>query len=253
MIKYITTLIIVILLVTIFSVFSNKYNVNNINNDYSVYLMYEGKINEAEYLLLSEIEDPKFQESNNKHIIYSNLASLYEISEEKDLAIEYYKKARDLFNESDSKYYSYNAQINLQEGKIGEALDALGKAININPDNFDANNLLGLLYLGEIEGVDIDLDRALEYNEKAYKLNPSPYIIENLAINYYFIGEYKKSFLLFKKLNKINPNNILSNYYLGLLYLIVDRNIEYSQELLRGVIEVDPYYDNSEIQNILNM
>ena len=100
-----------------------------------------------------------------------------------------------------------------------KALENYFKAIELAPDDFQINSTLGVFYLGldDITAPYTNFSKALEYNKTAYSGNSdSETMIENLALNQFFLGNYQESLdLLLVTSLENKPSN---QYLVGLCY-----------------------------------
>lgn len=206
---------------------------------------YEGAVNKFEDNLL---DADRFE----KVITYTNIAATHRATGEIDLAVDNYEKALELLSETDAEYYSLSGVINMLNKNLKEAIVNLKKSIELDEDNFTANNNLSLIYLGRVDPELKNLESALTYSKKAYEINNiDPSIIQNLAINYYELEMYGDAENPFKELIKIVPNNALSNYLLGMT-LYKNENLRDSKKYLEKAIKLAPDLNTEEVQEILN-
>ncbi len=88
--------------------------------------------------------------------------------------------------------YSNLGFINLSEEKGAEALDNFNKALDL----YDINTFDYFLMKGEIEYINRDYDKALEYYKKAYNKDPSDFLINNsLAVFYLSLDDESEKYL----------------------------------------------------------
>lgn len=130
-----------------------------------------------------------------------NLAYAYSTEGKDDLALSTFKEALALTSPDTFNYYLVSGEIALLEGKPNAALIAYNKAYEKDSGEFQINNALSLFY------VDINSERpqyenypkALTYALKAYELEPSRAMKENLAIVQYFNDNYAQAITLMKE------------------------------------------------------
>ncbi len=77
--------------------------------------------------------------------------------------------------------------------KLDEAEEIYKRLLNINPDDLNVLNLLGLLYLAKNKP-----SEAISYLTKAFIIKKTPYIISNLAKAYYMNNEPLEAIKLYK-------------------------------------------------------
>lgn len=120
-----------------------------------------------------------FNEPYNYNLIV-NIAKLYE---DKLLDLEkakyYYDYALTL-NKNNTEVYYDLALLNLDMGKVDDAILELNKAIDMDKDNGDYYRALGTIYYNEKE-----YDKAIENIRKAYSLNEKDVLALNNAACYY--------------------------------------------------------------------
>ncbi|MBU0578246.1 tetratricopeptide repeat protein [Patescibacteria group bacterium] len=219
--------------------------------DQAIVLIYEGSYDEAEEALDEALKkvDPDNKIAISR--IYKNLAILYENTGETDLVAENYLKAHSLFDETESEYYSFLAQVDLLERDLNDAVDNFRKALEIDSDNFDAHNNLGLLFMGQlIYGVEPNYEMALVHNKRAFELEESIQTMQNLAVNYYMVGEYDLALPLLIKLDVALENDALTKSFIGLIYFN-KRDYLPANIFLSKAVELDPLLKTEEMEFIL--
>lgn len=113
-----------------------------------------------------------------------------------DIAIQMYTK----IIEFDSEFFDAYLALSFcyaKKGEFGKSVDFCEKALMKNPNSYDANNQMGLVYYCSNE-----ISEAIKYFETALKLNPDKdyKIYSNLAYAYEKIGEMSKAIKLFNQL-----------------------------------------------------
>lgn len=111
------------------------------------------------------------------------------------------------FTELLNKALSYH-----KSNQINEAENIYRKLLEYNPNNVNVLNLYGLLCLSQN-----NIDESISLLSKAMVLNPSAYIISNLAKAYYSAGEYNKSIQLYIKAAIDEPSDDIF-YSMALAY-----------------------------------
>ena len=174
-----------------------------------------------------------------------------------DSALWYCQKAESYFKEKDSDKYVealfLHSQLNIETGEFASANEFLNTAERIL-ENKSENQNIHLIDLYAIRGTvylysndfnesviwlkkSIELAQSINYDDK--KVLASVY--NDLASNYYFLGDYEKTIILFTKaleLNKDNKNTegIVTNLNnLGALYQSIgeyQKSIDYLNEAL---------------------
>jgi tetratricopeptide (TPR) repeat protein len=219
-------------------------------NEQGLALMYEGNYDEAERLFKLAIEKLDSDDRNNALIIYGNLGLMHKFAGNTEEAIENYQKALSFCEPSDSEYYSTSGRINILTGDIEKAVRNFEKSLELDPDDFDAHNSLGLIFLGEYDEDMTDYERALAHNERSYALNEGAATAENLAINYFAVGKFDDALPLFESVDAAHPENALAKYFLGLIHY--DNNdLTKAKAYLEDAIALDPSLNSPDIEIIL--
>lgn len=172
-----------------------------------------------------------------------NLGYAYISDDQNDLALESFKNALASSRVGTFDYYLISGEIALLEGKPNAAQLSLTKAYEINPDDFQINNTLGLFYL-DVDGVTthyIDYPKALTHARKAYELSGSDaknITTKNLGLAEYFNENYTQAVSL---LSPYTSNDPYYSYLVGLSYLAVGDDINarvYLNKARAGGIEL---------------
>jgi tetratricopeptide (TPR) repeat protein len=147
---------------------------------------------------------------------------------------------------------SIKALITWKKGNLDQAIEMLEEVIK----NLETSNIYGSLgYLLILKG---DLDRALEFNLKAYEYNNShDVILDNLGQTYYLRGEYEKSVEIYEKLMGKNPKPTFPEAYYnyGLLLLATGKReeaLEKMKQALNYNISFLSTIDKDEIRKKIN-
>lgn len=180
---------------------------------------------------------------------YFNLAKVYEITNNFELAEKNYEEAVRL-NPDNPKYYSSLGKVFNKKEDYESAVFNFGRAIELEPLNFQHYNHMGIAFinsnnfekalpflkkatelrpdLGDIyincgvalEGLN-EFSEAIENYFKAISLNPgkAPYY-SNLAGCYEETGNYREAFKYYEKALELTPYDSNINYNISLLYLL---------------------------------
>ena len=100
-----------------------------------------------------------------------------------------------------------------QQGQLTKARDLYNQIVNVEPDNHEVWNLLGILYTQANQ-----FDKALECLQKAIELKPLPFYVENLAKMYFKREDYQNAVELYEILIKNNPNSYENTFNLAMAY-----------------------------------
>ncbi|MDP4007805.1 MAG: hypothetical protein Q8P68_01300 [Candidatus Peregrinibacteria bacterium] len=153
-------------------------------------------------------------EEQNSTTIFMNLALAYEALHDSTNATRTYRIIQNnspksvFFNVAEAKIALLGEYINVKK-----AIIALNNAIKLEPNNFEANNALALIYMGEYGNEFKDLKTALTYNTRMVQISPENINIRiNLAITNIELGKLSDAktqldFILAKQ-----PSSIPANY-----------------------------------------
>lgn len=135
------------------------------------------------------------------------------------------------------------------QDKNSEALELYEKALALNENNVIVLNNLAYLYS---KGTSKDLERAVKYAEKAYKLSPAngP-IIDTLGWIYYQQGRYAEALVYLERARQIIPRFPEVYFHLGKTYSALQDPTK-AKEAFQYVLKLDPKGEFSkEAQELL--
>ncbi|UCD55949.1 MAG: tetratricopeptide repeat protein [Candidatus Hydrogenedentota bacterium] len=219
-------------------------------NRQALTLMYEGKFAEAEELYNLAIKDLNPDERENAGAVYANLALMHRFAGDTDKAIENYEKSRSFCEPDSAGYHSTTGRINILRGDIGAAIGDFERALEIDPDDFDAHNSLGLIFLGEFDEDRTDYKRALIHNERTYAFDGDTTAAQNLAINYFALGRYSEAQPLFESVDEAFAQNAIAKYYLGLVHYY-GGNVAEAKAYLQAAVALNPSLHDPGVESIL--
>ncbi len=131
------------------------------------------------------------------------LGFIYAITKRYKLAEFEFSKLLEAGLESTQIYASLGF-IYYSQKKVDESIEILGRALKLDPLYPNALNSLGYIYAEE----NINMDKALEYCEKAAEIKPnSAAYLDSLGWVYYKIGEYKEARSCLRKALDLSPGN----------------------------------------------
>ena len=153
------------------------------------------------------------QEKINKEIIYGYCDNLIKFKKEEEAInfIEYYEKT----NKPDDYLKLYIGLAFFNQKFFKKAIDYFLFALDINPNNTDALNMLGSTYerLGDIK-------KAKQFYNDALNQNPNDKMtLNNLAALSFYNGEQLIAEKLYSEAIKKSENNYEAIYHLGLCQL----------------------------------
>ena len=105
-----------------------------------------------------------------------------------------------------------------KQNKLDEALQIYQNLLKTNPEDVNVLNLTGMIYMSKR-----NYEESINFLSKAAVLNPTAYIVSNLAKAYYLNKQYENSIELYHKAISIEPSDDIY-YSLGLAYKSVDDN-----------------------------
>lgn len=127
----------------------------------------------------------------NYHNAYLLLGNAYFISEKYDEAISQYQKClkvnpnyKDALKNLQLAYREAGKYYGEKKGDIRTAIEYLNKALEMNPQDYDTNRLLGVA-----NGIGGQTKKAVEYFIKAAEINPGPEAFNNLSHACYNAGD----------------------------------------------------------------
>lgn len=219
-------------------------------NDQALEAMVAGNYERAEELLRHALKYMTKDEKEDILTIYENLALAHEYQEETEEAMECYEEILSLVETNGSQYHSVMGKIMILKDSIHVAIAHFDRALQLDTDNFDAHNQLGLIYLGMVDEEIENFERALIHNERAYSLLASPATMENLAMNYFFLERYSDALPLFQAVDEMVRDRAVVKYFLGLIHY-VNGDLNRAADLLEQAILLNPDIFSEEVEKIL--
>jgi len=220
------------------------------DNETAVILMNSGNLEDAERLFNQALKNMTKDDVETKTTIYENLALLCEYKGESNTSIYYYRKALALTKPGQARHHALKGNISLLRGSLDLAIQHYEKALDINPDELDASNNLGLIYMGEVDEDVWDLEKALVYNKQAHRILDDMNMANNLALNYYLLEKHDEALPLYQSIILNDPGDANAFYYMGLIYF-EKNDLTKAKKHLQEAIELDPFYDTEEAREIL--
>jgi len=209
-------------------------------NEKGIALINAGKYEEALQAFLKAAKNPALTKKS-KGTIYRNIAITYNQLEKKDSAIHFSTLAAKCYKKNSLDYLLNAADVDLLRGKTDLALAKLLRAVDLEPDEMSVNNTLGLIYMGEYDDAHTDLDKALQYNLKAFEANGGRIIEEVLARNYYNLENYTQAELHYEHLLQNYPDMVSYSHNMGMTKHKLKKKKE-AEELFDFVITKDSSY-----------
>ena len=129
---------------------------------------------------------------------------------------------KELLKKSEINFYLKKVKTKINEKKIEDAKSLIDQVLEIDPHNFEANNLMGLIL-----GITNKHQDALIFFKKLYKSRPTdPLLNFNLACSLVNLGKDSDSIKYFKNAYNLYPQNIniILNY--GKVLIKLEKNKE---------------------------
>lgn len=215
-------ILVFILVSGLFSYFT-YFRSEQINND-AVREMSSGG-NPAKTAALLEDSVNKTTDDTLKITILINQGYAYVAAGDTEKAIESFNKAGELAAPDSLDDYIIKANLAELNNDFVAAEDFYLKAVEIAPEDYQANTSIGVFYLGILPGNEdfYDFEKALNYNLKAYKIQADNITTENLAVNYFFLEDYDTAIEYYLKTNLTAVPD--DNFMLGVSYLMIGDDI----------------------------
>ncbi len=195
----------------------------------------KGELDQAEVFFKKVLEiDPKHCD------VYNHLGLIHYHREEWDKALKEFQISLELFEYAETYY---NASLVWQKkGMIKEAIEAIKRSLELDPDYADAWNHLGNLYLARN-----DNQEAAQQFEKALELDPRHVTAHNnLGLVFSQRGQIEDAIKEFNKAIEVDPNSAEAHNNLGSLYMGQGKYDQAMNELKKA-IGIRPEYKNAII------
>ena len=196
---------------------------------------------EAIELLEQQVGDA----ATRKPSFYILLAALYRENGDIEQGKKTYEPALRLYPEDVDLLYSYGIFLE----KIGESEGAMARmqeVIDLDPDNGAALNYVGYTWADN----DINLDKALEYIEKAVELMPDDgYVRDSLGWVYFKMGNVKQAIIELEKASEMVEDDPVVKEHLGDVY---QQNGQPEKALAAYEAAYELYDETEKKKNITN-
>ncbi|MFN8392594.1 MAG: tetratricopeptide repeat protein [Bdellovibrionota bacterium] len=186
-----------------------------------------------EEALAAKKDDPK---------LLSLLATLQHEAGQTDKAVQTTRTLLSVEPDKDRNYFSLGVFLD-EQGKKGEAIDAMRKAVELNPKNANALNYLGYTLVEQkqsLEEAESLIRRALEIEKE------NGYFLDSLGWLYYSQGRYKEAVHELEHAVKSVPNDavILEHYALA---LIKTNNAKKAKEIVERALSHASESDDKQV------
>lgn len=148
-----------------------------------------GQSEQAIAMFQTIVQSPAATDAQKAHALRFISLGYYEL-EDFPRSGEYAAKAAAYYPEGSYDYLVNMADAELMQGKVPQAAARLEQAVAKEPHKLPANNVLGLLYLGDNGDEYIDYRKALIYNRAAYRIEPGRITGIVLARNYLALQDH---------------------------------------------------------------
>ncbi len=180
--------------------------------------------NKVESLNYITSEFNKIDNPNDKMLF--DIANFYKTSKEYEMAIMYYTKVLETFDDSSE----IKPDLLYRRGGTYERLGEYKKAdkdllhsLKIDPDQVYVLNYLAYSWLER----DFKIKEAIQMLEKAYALkNDDPYIIDSIGWAHYLIDDYLKAEKFLKRAVELMPDDPIVNDHYGDILWMLDRKLQ---------------------------
>jgi tetratricopeptide (TPR) repeat protein len=149
----------------------------------------QGRSKEAIRVFEGIVQDPSASPAQKSEALRYISLGYYELGNY-PLSGEYAAQAAAFFPEQSYEYLVNMADADLMLGRVPEARVRLSRAVELRPRSLAANNVLGLLYLGDNGAQYADYPKALGFNQAAYDIAPGRITRIVLARSYLSVHDY---------------------------------------------------------------
>jgi tetratricopeptide (TPR) repeat protein len=185
----------------------------------------------------------RLSEGQPRPQVYNYLASLYMADEQKDKAITTVEAGVTLYPDNVELLYQKGLILE-RSGRHEEAQRAMKNVLAVDAEHAESLNFLA--YALALDNR--DLDQALEYAQRAIRLNPAPHILDTLGWVYYRQGRYLEALKVIEEASSQLSNDAVVFEHLGEIHLAL-QNLDEAREAFARALELQP--DNLELRNKL--
>lgn len=139
--------------------------------------------------------------------------------------------------QSEARALAFLAEAYFDAEQYDRALSTVERALEVNPDSFEAHRVRALI----AQGYEFDNEAALDYYQAAYDLAPNlPYLAIELAAVNSALGNTDQAVATLAELVELNPRNTQALLNLGQIYLRDVGDPNQALDQLSRCIETDP-------------
>jgi len=211
-------------------------NIDNILLLSDMYFAANKTRNTRDMLLLAITKDPKNTEAPLK------LGELYYLVKNYDSAIVYFNKSIKANQDNPSAYYQKGMTLKERgvPGDTAQAVNNFQKAIEFNPNHYDAMLQLGEIYANIKDGM------ALEYYNSALKVRPnSTEVYYHIGMFYQNTNKIDLAIETYNAILKVEPNYAFAIYNLGYIELVIKEKPKDAITFFDRAMKADPEYANA--------
>lgn len=210
-----------------------------LNNNNGLEYLNDGQIDLAIIEFKTAINKTSSKDLKTKYL--RNLAVAFYDYGDIDSSRFYSYIAATMHDEKSIDYLINMADVHLIDGEVDEAILKLEEAIGKGGEGLEVYNSLGLIYYGSYGLEYQNLDKAINYNIKAYEINHDRATEDLLARTYYEANKLDKAEYHFNRLRINYPNNLDYSYYLGLIKYDSGL-VNEAKDILNKVVQKDSLY-----------
>jgi tetratricopeptide (TPR) repeat protein len=159
--------------------------------------------------------------------------------------------AVDFAQDGTPEFHVLKARQALLADDLNATEQELQQALKLNPNHLDALSASSRFYMGLDNGGAPDYATALPFSRKLFALNAAyDGARENLALNYYSLGDYQTALDLLAEELQIHPRNAQAWFYTGLIYNQLDRP-DTAFMYMERAIAINPALRTPELDSVL--
>jgi len=203
-------------------------------------LRFQEKTEQAVELLEKAVQD----EETSSPDLYVMLAALYQLQDKTELGRTTFDRALLAFPEDEELLYEYGLFLDTA-GHPDEAISVMEEVIKKYPEHGEALNYVGYSWADK----SINLDKALEYIEKAITLKPdNGYILDSLGWVYYRLGRHQEALEALQKAVLLSEDDPTIYEHLGDVFMALGREPEAAEAYRKSINMLD---EDSEARKAL--
>jgi tetratricopeptide (TPR) repeat protein len=175
--------------------------------------------------------------------VYHYLSSLYMADDQNEKAVSTVTEGVQSYPDNVELHYQKGLVLE-RSGRHDEAAEAMRKVLAIDDEHAEALNFIAYGHALENRS----LDEALEYAERAYRLDPAPHILDTLGWVYYRLGRFTDALKAIKDASRQLSEDAVVFEHLGEIHLVLGNRKE-ARAAFERALELQP--DNLELRDKL--